>query len=238
MHGGTVGPAGDLGLAIIRGSGARIPVVEPRPWPLRPASLRDVLELGAPQKGQPAEVNAWRLRNLRHLWRGYRRVGLARSLRLPHFYGQLWLSVLRVDGTVVDLGLASMRVVTTVGVNYLVDAFQGTVEPENLKYHGIGTGNTAEASADTALVTESTTALNPDSTRATGSLTEGGSANIFRTVGTLTADASIAAVEHGIFSQAATGGGTLWDRSVFSTVNLASGDSLQATYDATFAAGG
>jgi hypothetical protein len=237
MFGGTVGPAGDLGLAIIKASGARIPVVEPRAWPYRPARLADVLAYGTPQSGLAAEVNGWRLRNLRHLWRGWRRVALARSLRLPHFYGQLWLSVIRADGTVVDLGLASMRVVTTAGVNYLVDAFQNTTELENLKYHGIGTGNTAEASGDTALVTESTTALNPDSTRATGSTTEGASANIYRTVGTLTADASIAAVEHGIFSQAATGGGTLWDRSVFSTVNLASGDSLQATYDCTFAAG-
>jgi hypothetical protein len=135
------------------------------------------------------------------------------------------------------MGLASMRVVTTAGVNFLVDALQGTVEPEILKYHGVGTTNTAESSSDTALAAESTTALNPDSTRATGSLTEGASANIFRTVGTLTADASIAAVEHGIFSQAATGGGTLLDRSVFSTVNLASGDSIQFTYDLTLPAG-
>lgn len=237
MHGGTVGAAGELGLTIIRSSGARIPVREPHQWPLRPASVRDVLEHGMPQRGLVDEVNRWRLRNLPHLWRGYRRVGLARSLRLPHFYGQLWLSVIRGDGEVVDLGLASMRVVTTAGVGFLVDAWQNITELENMKYHGIGTGNTAEASGDTALVTESTTALNPDSTRATGSLTES-AANILRTVGTLTADASIAAVEHGIFSQAATGGGTLWDRSVFSTVNLASGDSLQSTYDATFAAGG
>jgi hypothetical protein len=237
MHGGTIGPAGDLGLALIKASGARIPVAGPRPWPLRPVTMRDVLEHGAPQKGMAAEVNEWRLRNLRHLWRGLRRVGLARSLRLPTFYGQLWLSVIRADGQVVDLGLASLRVVTTAGVNFIVDAFQGTVEPEILKFHGIGTTNTAEASSDTALAAESTTALNPDNTRATGSLTEGASANIFRTVGTLTADATIAAVEHGIFSQAATGGGTLLDRSVFSTVTLASADSLQATYDLTFTAG-
>lgn len=237
MHGGTIGPAGELGITLIRKSGARIPVVEPAAWPLRPVTAADVLEYGAPQRGLSREVNDWRLRNLRHLWRGIRRAGLARALRLPTHYGQLWLSVIRADGEVVDLGLASMRVVTTAGVGYIVDAFQNLVELENMKYHGIGTGNTAEASADTALVTESTTALNPDSTRATGSTTEGAGANIYRTVGTLTADASIATVEHGIFSQAATGGGVLLDRSVFSTVNLASGDSLQATYDLTLTAG-
>lgn len=237
MHGGTIGPSGDLGLTLIRASGARIPVAEPAAWPLRPVTARDVLEYGAPQRGLAVEVNEWRLRNTRNLWRGFRRVFGARAIGASTFYGQLWLSVIRADGEVVDLGLASLRVVTTAGVNFIVDAFQNTTELENLKYHGIGTTNTAEAAADTALAAESTTALNPDNTRATGSLTEGASANIYRTVGTLTADASIAAVEHGIFSQAATGGGTLLDRSVFSTVNLASGDSLQATYDLTFTAG-
>lgn len=234
MHGGAVAPAGTLGLALIR-RGKTNPV--PRDWPLRPAEFDDVLWHGMPQRGLPAEVNAWRLRNLPHLWRGWRRVALARSLRLPHFYGQLWLTLIRGDGEPVELGLASMRVVTTAGVNYIVDAFQNSVELENLKYHGIGTGTTAEASSDTALVTETTTGLNPDSTRATGSLTEGASANIFRTVGTNTVDATLAITEHGIFSQAATGGGTLLDRSVFSAVNMVSGDSLQTTYDLTLTAG-
>lgn len=137
-----------------------------------------------------------------------------------------------------DHGIVSRKVITTAGVGFLVDAWQNSVELEIMKYHGIGTGNTAENAADTALVTESTTALNPDSTRATGSLTEGASANIFRTVGTLTADASIAAVEHGIFSTSGTGTGVLWDRSVFSTINLASGDSIQTTYDMTASSGG
>lgn len=136
-------------------------------------------------------------------------------------------------------GIVGGRVITTAGVNWLVDSWQNTYELETMKYHGIGTGSTAEAAGDTALVTESTTALNPDSTRATGSLTEGASANIFRTVGTLTADASITAAEHGLFNQAATGGGTLWDRTVLSpTSGLSSGDSLTVTYDMTASSGG
>ena len=49
----------------------------------------------------------------------------------------------------------------------------------------------------------------------------------------MTFDATAAIVEHGIFSQAATGGGTLLDRSVFSAINVASGDSIQFTYDLT-----
>jgi hypothetical protein len=137
-----------------------------------------------------------------------------------------------------NYGEIAHHVVTTAGVNFLVDAWQGTVEPEILKYHGVGTGTNAEAVGDTALQTESTTALNPDSTRATGSLTEGASANIFRTVGTPVFDASAAITEHGILSQAATGGGTLWDRSVFSAINVVSGDSIQFTYDLTISSGG
>lgn len=143
----------------------------------------------------------------------------------------------RGDFKTEDLGIVSYKVITTAGVTYIAADIAGGASDSNLfKYHGIGTGSTAEATGDTALVTESTTALNPDSTRATGS--QSASTNTYTTVGTLTADASIAAQEHGIFSQAATGGGTLLDRSVYTTVNLASGDSIQCTYVLTLTAGG
>mgnify|MGYP001582151592 FL=1 len=136
-----------------------------------------------------------------------------------------------------DLGVISLRGVTTAGVNFIVDAFQGTVEPEILRYHGVGTGVVAEAAGDTALGTESTLILNPDSTRATGTLAEGASANIFRTVGTVTFDGAGAITEHGVFSQAATGGGTLLDRSVFSAINVVSADSIAFTFELTLTAG-
>jgi hypothetical protein len=136
------------------------------------------------------------------------------------------------------LGLASFRVVTTAGVNFIVDAFQNTVELEDLKYHGIGTGSTAEAVGDTALVTELTTEYTGN-VRATGTTTEGASANIYRTVGTNTLDGTPGAAlrEHGIFNQAATGGGTLLDRTLYAAITLSSGDSLQSTYDHTQTAG-
>lgn len=141
-------------------------------------------------------------------------------------------------GLVTEYGVVSRRVVTTAGVGFLVDGWQNLVELEDLKYHGVGVGTNAEASGDTALQTESTSIINPDNTRATGSLTEGASANIFRTVGTTTFDGSGAITEHGIFNQAATGGGTLWDRSVFSALNVVNLDSIQWTYDMTASAGG
>jgi len=132
-------------------------------------------------------------------------------------------------GEVTVYGTLSTRVVTTAGVGYIVDAFQNLVELENMKYHGFGTGTTAEASGDTALVTEESTQYASDN-----------GANVYRTVGTYSPDSggTRAITEHGIFSQAATGGGVLLDRSVFSAVNLVAGsDSLQVTYDLTLTAG-
>jgi hypothetical protein len=138
-----------------------------------------------------------------------------------------------------DHGVVCRKVVTTAGVNMIVDAFQNLDELEDLRYHGIGTGAGAEAVGDTALGTELTTEYNPDSTRATGTQTENG-ANVYQTVGTNTLDSGTPAItEHGIFDQAATGGGTLLDRSVFSAINLngGNGDGLQSTYDFTVTAG-
>lgn len=237
---GSVAPAGTLGLRVIRGGKSVEDAFSAvQPLPLRPLSMREIVKYGFPQRGLSDEVNEWRTRNLRNLQRGLRRVAAARAIGIGHMYGTLRLVKHRgSDGAVIDYGLASMRVVTTAGVNYIVDAFQNTTEVENLKYHGFGTGGTAEASGDTALVTELTTQYASDSTRPTGTTTEGASANIYRTVATLSPDSggTIAITEHGVFS--ATSAGTLLDRSLFSAVNLVAGsDSLQATYDLTFAAG-
>jgi hypothetical protein len=132
------------------------------------------------------------------------------------------------------LAVRSVRnLIVNTGENYLVDAFQNLTEPENLRYHAIGTGTAAPAETDTALAAELTTQYNPDNTRATGSLTEGAATNVFRTVGTNTVDAAVAITEWGLMSQAAVPGGTLWSRVTFAAINLASGDSLQTTYDLT-----
>lgn len=225
---GTLAPAGDLGLEVIRAEA-----------PSRELSLREVAYYGLPRADQSPAVRAWKTRNARHLMRGVRRVAAARFLGSPHFYGQLYLKVLKADGREIDLGLVSQRVVTTAGVNFLVQAMISTgTNPSLFKFHGIGTGTVAEAIGDTALGTELTTQYNPDSTRATGTQVVGSSNWIYHTVATNTVDAAVAITEHGILSQAATGGGTLLDRTVFAVVNLASGDSLQSTYDLTLNAGG
>lgn len=223
---GNIGASGTVAMKVFKG------------LPMRQLRLVEMLKFGLPWFGMGSEVNVWRLCNLANFFRGFWRVSVARFTGIPHMYGQVHLRLFRSNGEIVDLGLASLRVVTTAGVNFLVDAFQNTTELENLKYHGFGTGAAAEAVGNTALTTELTTEYATNSTRPTGTTTEGASANIYRTVATLTPDASVAITEHGVFDQAATGGGTLWDRSVFSAVNLnGTGDALQATYDCTFAAG-
>lgn len=216
-------PAGALGVRHFR----------PAPTTTAWAAFR----AGLPSFTASAAENAFRVRNLPHLLRGALGLFWAELVGVPTFYGVIRARVRRATGDALDLGVVSLRVVTNAGVGAIVDAFQNSVELENFKYHGVGTGTTAEAAGDTGLVTESTTALNPDSTRATGTTVEGASANIYRTVGTVVFDASAAITEHGIFSQAATGGGTLLDRSVFSAINVASGDSIQFTYELTFTAG-
>lgn len=201
-------------------------------------SLRRILSEGAPQPGQSREVNTWRARNLPNLWRGARQVLTARALDIPTMYGSLWINVFRADGTETAYGLASLRVVTTAGCNYIVSNGFISTGLVNMKYHGVGTGTNAEASSDTALQTELTTAYNPANTRATGSQGTGGSANIYSTTGTNTVQATAAITEHGIFTVATSGSGTLLDRSVFSVVNLVSGDSIQTPYSFTATAGG
>jgi len=194
--------------------------------------LLKLLSHGLPLRG---EVFWWKLRNLPNFMRGFWRIALARLLRLPHFSGHVSMVVIKATGEHVNYGLVSLRVLTDTGVGYIVDAFQNSVELENMKFHGYGTGTNAEAAADAALQTELTTEYAVNSTRPTGSTTEGASANIYRTVGTLSPDANVAITEHGIFSAASAG--VLLDRSKFSVINLISGDSLQTTYDLTFTSG-
>jgi hypothetical protein len=169
--------------------------------------------------------------------------GLYRGLaRCEGVFGvsRLYATVYRGDGRIEHLGLLSTRLITDAGVAFLVDDWDNNGQDiSTMNFHGCGTGAVAEAVGDTALGAESTTALNPNSTRATGTRSQP-AANQYRTVGTLTFDADAAVTEHGIFSQAATGGGTLWDRSVFAAINVvgASGDSIQFTHTTSVSSGG
>lgn len=242
--GGASAPRGRVDLQVVRGTGgaearkiARLDGAAPKVLP----TMRNLLHFGFPNDDDPEIVKAWKLRNAPNLMRGLRGIGASKVanhlLGVPTFFGTLWATVMYGDGTELPLGLISGRVVTTAGVGFIVDAFQNSVEVENMKYHALGTGTGAEASSDTALGTELTTEY-VSNVRATGTTTEGASANIYRTVGAVVLDSGTPAVtEHGVFS--ASSAGVLLDRSKFSAVNLdgSAGDGLTVTYELTVVAG-
>jgi hypothetical protein len=188
-----------------------------------------------------AETRVFRARNWEHLWRGVRTALLAKLFDIPTYYGVWWLRSFDHEGrTMLQPSCASARVITTVGVNRIVDAFRNLSELETFQFVGCGSGNTAEAVGNTALVTEFTTQLNPANTRATGTRSAP-SANVYQVLGTQTFAGSggpFGVQELGLFDQAATGGGALWDRSVITLVNIANAGGLEQTYQATFPAGG
>lgn len=128
-----------------------------------------------------------------------------------------------------DRGVVSVEKITVAFRDRLVDSLQNstTAPLDVFKYHAVGTGTTAEDNAQTALVTEV-------GSRVSGTQTEGGGANIYRSVATVTPGNTYAITEHGLFSAAAAG--VMMDRSVFAAINVAATDSIQFTYDATFSA--
>lgn len=173
----------------------------------------------------------WRLSNFRHWWRGWWKLAIAQALNLSYIHGEVRLLLRRANGEVVDYGVVSHRVVTTAYVTALATyQFDGSgPNPTAYDHHDVGTGTTAEAAGDTGLVTPY------GGSRATGTPTNPG-AGQYRTVGTISFSGSFAITEHGVFSAASSG--TLADRSVFSAVNVANGDSLQTTYTLSYSAGG
>lgn len=175
----------------------------------------------------------YQLRN----WRAHLRalaLGTDNSDGRVTFSGELHATVVRKNGKVEELGVLSRRVVTTAGVNFMRDDFNGgTTDITTLNYHDSGTGVAAEAVGDTDLQTPAGPV-----TRAAGVQTAPASKQ-YRTTGLITYAGPVAVTEHGIFNQAARGGGSvLWDRSVFAVINVGAGDAIQFQYTLTINDGG
>lgn len=142
--------------------------------------------------------------------------------------GRLYATRIR-NGAREKLGLICTKVVTTAGVNYLVDGLQSNATDVALfKFHASGTGAVAENITDTTLGTES-------ATRVSGTQLEGASTNIYKTVATIPYTGTLAITEHGVLSAASAG--TLLDRSVFTAINVINGDSIEFTYELTLPSG-
>ena len=147
------------------------------------------------------------------------------------FHSNLKAVITRANGKVEEFDLGS-GLVTNAGVAYLADDFAGAIgsaDATNFNYHASGTGTTAAAVGDTALQTDSGVA------RVAGTQTNP-SNPVYRTVATMAYTSTLAITEWGLFS--ASTSGTLWDRKVFTAINVVNGDSIQFTYDLTITAGG
>jgi hypothetical protein len=147
------------------------------------------------------------------------------------FHSSLKATVTHKDGSTEEYDLGS-GLVTTAGVDYLADDMAGAIgaaDATNFNYHASGTGTTAAAIGDTAMQTDSGVA------RVAGTQTNPVH-NVYRTVATMSYVSSLAITEWGLFSASTVG--TLWDRKVFTAINVVSGDSIQFTYDLTINAGG
>lgn len=178
----------------------------------------------------------WRIKNTLRLnfiigWLGYNIFApLVNKFGIMTAKGKLEALLIKADGTKVNYGVLGYRSITTAFVTFVVDQLQTeTAVFGDFKFHDSGVGITAENVTDTGI--ETTDA----ESRATGTQTES-AATAYRSVGTISYTTTKAITEHGLFNDATTG--TLMDRTVFSAVNVVSGDSIQFTYTVTWSAGG
>lgn len=203
MHNGLISANGDLSLKVIRASKPNLA------WIL---SNRFNLKY----------LKGWLAENV--LARVAKYFGLLTAI------GKLEAILIKADGTKVNYGVLSRRVVTTAFVNFVTDQLQTETSVfGDFKFHDSGVGTTAENASDTGIETTD------GESRATGTQTESAS-NAYRSVGTISYTTTKAITEHGLFNDASAG--TLMDRSVFSAVNVVNGDSIQFTYTLTLTAGG
>lgn len=147
------------------------------------------------------------------------------------FHSNLKAMVVR-NGKVIQNRDLGSGVVTDAGVAFMADDWvDATQEITNFNFHDSGTGIVAAAVGDTTLGTQAGPV-----TRATGTKTNPTAPQV-RSVGTISYTSTLAITEWGLFNQAAQGG-TLWDRKVFTAINVVSGDSIQFTYTLTITSGG
>ena len=116
-----------------------------------------------------------------------------------------------------------MTVFTTAGKQWVADAMRGSVSTTQ-QYIGWGTGSTAEAAAQTALITPAAEA------RTAGAITSP-TAALHRTIGTIVSASGQTITEVGLFDASTVG--VMMLRAVFAGIPLLTGDSIAFTLDLT-----
>lgn len=172
----------------------------------------------------------WKLRNLPHVVPGLVQDRIAHLLGMNHLAARLYAVKRCADGRRIDYGLIGTQSVTTAFCELMVDQLiTETSVWGDFKHHDSGVGTTAENVANTAMETTD------GESRVVGTQVEGTSVQ-YRSVGTISYTTTKAITEHGLFNDASAG--TLMDRTVFSAINVVSGDSITFTYTLTATAGG
>lgn len=135
-----------------------------------------------------------------------------------------------VRGGIIALATVFTNAGAAIVTNRIIQA--GTA-PKNI---GWGIGTAAAAVGDTALVTESAPTTSGGRTVGTESRTTVTNTNDnYQVVGTVTAAGTLAITEAGLFD--ATTAGNCLIRSVFSAINVVSGDSIAFTFGLKFVPG-
>ena len=127
-----------------------------------------------------------------------------------------------------NVGLVSRGKVTTEFRDFEVDQLQAEDSTYgDFKFHRPGTSAQAESNGDTGLIADA-------GLEATGTQIEGATADIYKSVATVTADATETWQEHSIANLTGAGGGELMDRSLISpTVSVVNLDTVEFTYEIT-----
>ncbi len=188
-------------------------------------------------KGTLTPSLKWKLKNNTHprFWWNYFTWTLARwfsdTTSIITATGSLTAVKVNQRGQRTDYGHIAYGLVTTAFAQFMVDQLQAETSVwGDFKFHDSGVGVTAAAVGDTDIETTD------GESRVTGSQTEGATADIYKSVGTISYTTTKAITEHGLFSIVT--GGTLMDRHVFAAINVVNGDSIEFTYELTVNDGG
>lgn len=120
------------------------------------------------------------------------------------------------------------NLITTAGLNGIMEQLQPTPDVAKPSHMAIGTGTTAAAAGDTALQTE----LDRNALNSPTVATAGAVATMVGSWGQ--GDGTGAITEAGILNNSS--GGTLFSRAVFSVINKGANDTLDITWTYTLAA--
>lgn len=122
------------------------------------------------------------------------------------------------------VGLLLGAIVVNTGKSIITNRILGSgTEP---KFVAMGTGGTAEAATQTALVTEVETRTSGTSSQQTTTTT----GDTYQVLGTITATGARAITESGLFDVITTSAGNMLCRALFTVINLATGDSIAFTW--------